>query len=90
MDSYKFPKGITEETVIAEWSAEIFKPHKDDTVESVTRMCLAGLFITAGHLIQDYDVDATKFQEAEKITLAFQKAGWNEAFVLRLTKVETP
>lgn len=51
-------------------------------------MCLAGLFHTAQVLVQDYDLDAVRFQEVEEITLSLRVSGWDKEFILRLTKTE--
>ena len=76
-----------EETVIAEWYAKLIRrPMGDDTTEDVVRACLAGMFYTAASLVENWEVDAGQFSEVERITLAIQKCGWDEEFVLRLSK----
>lgn len=77
------------ETIIADWwTSTIPHPYGDDTVESVTRVMLAGLFYAAARAIECYDVDAAQFQEVERITLSIQTLRWDKQFILRLTKAE--
>lgn len=85
----KFPKHRTKEVVIAQWvSGLIPDPMGDDTVETVTRAMLAGLFYTAARLVETWDINPVQFQAVEKITLAVQTAAWNKQFVLRLSTTE--
>ena len=78
------------ETVIVEWAREIPPTYGGETEEEITKIMLAGLFYTASRLVETWDFDGVQFRDFDKITLAVQKSGWDEEFVLRLTKLTEP